>query len=248
MTLNILKDFLDPTILSSFAFLIFVLIILFYTLRKIKIIKTSDNKSINKTKFFLITLFVLLIWFFAVVFFGKIRFFSKNYYWLFVPNIIIGFLVLFELLRRVYYSKTIQIITDKIPQHWIIGVQFYRIVGVGFIVLWTRGILPAAFAFSAGIGDMFIGLTAPFIAYLYYKNKPYSRKLAIIWNYLGILDLIIALSIGVLGFPRPVQFLSLSPNTEPLSLFPLVIIPLFAVPLAILLHLFSLRGLKSEKV
>lgn len=246
MAINI-KDFLDTTILSSLAFLIFVLLILYFTLKKIKIIKSSADKIINKTKLFLIIAFILLIWFLVIIILGKINFFSKNYYWLFVPNIFISWLVLFELLRRAYNSETIKSITDKIPQSWIIGVQFYRVVGIGFIFLWARGILPAAFAFPSGIGDIFIGLTAPFIAYLYYKNKPYSRKLAVIWNYLGVLDLIIALSIGVLGFPRPVQFVPLSPSTEPLSLFPLAIIPLFAVPLAIMLHLFSLRVLRKEK-
>ena len=234
-----INDFLDPTILSSLAFLVFVLVILYFTLRKMK-------TQIKKTKIFLIISLILLIWFFTIVVLGKIGFFAEAYYWLFVPNIVVGFLVIFEFLRRAYNSKILKEITDKIPQHWIIGVQFYRIVGVGFIILWARGILPAVFAFSAGFGDIFIAITSLFVALLYFKNKHYTRKIAIIWNYLGILDLVIALSIGFLGFPRPVQFVPLSPSTEPLSLFPLVIIPLFAVPLAILLHLFSLRVLKKE--
>jgi len=246
MSIINIKDFLDPTILSSFTFLVFVLLILYFTLKSIKETKILKNKTINKTKFFIITLFILLAWFFAVVILGKIGFFAKNYYYLFVPNIVIGFLVLFELLRRAYNSETIRFVTDKIPQHWIIGIQFYRIVGVGFIILYFQGVLPAAFAFSAGLGDIFVGITAPFVALAFYFKKSYSRKLAIIWNYLGILDLVIALSIGFLGFPRPVQFLPLSSSTEPLSLFPLAIVPLFAVPLAILLHLFSLRVLKRE--
>lgn len=245
MTLNLsLKDFLDPTILSSFVFFILVIAIIYYTIYQVL---KNAKMSLNKNKFFLITALVLLFWFFIVVVLGKIGFFSKNYYYLFVPNIVIGFLVLFELLRRVYNSETIKKITDKIPQHLIIGIQFYRIAGVGFIILWARGVLPAVFAFSAGVGDIFVGLTAPFVAYFYYLKKPFSRKLAIIWNYLGILDLIIALSLGPLGFPRPIQFLPLNPSTEPISLFPLVVIPLFAVPLAILLHLFSLRVLKKTK-
>ncbi|MEK6872871.1 MAG: hypothetical protein AABW90_02575 [Nanoarchaeota archaeon] len=233
----------DPTILSSFSFLILVIAIIYYTLYQVL---KNVKKPLNKNKFFLIASIILIIWFFTVVFLGKTDFFAKSYYYLFVPNIVIAFLILFHFLRMAYNSKIIQTVTDKIPQHLIIGVQTYRTVGVGFIILYFQGLLPAVFAFSAGIGDIIIGVTAPFVAVLYYLKKPYSRKLAILWNYLGILDLIIALSVGFLGFSKPVQFIPLNPSTEPLSLFPLVIIPLFVVPLDILLHLFSLRVLRSN--
>ena len=198
------------------------------------------NKAL---KFFLMTALVLLIWFSAVFLLGQIGFFAKNP--LFAPNIIFSFLILFHFLRIAYHSKTVQTVTDAIPVPWIVGVQTYRIVGIGFIILYTRGLLPAEFAFSAGIGDILVGVTAPFVAILYYLKKSYSRKLAIAWNIIGIVDLVIALSVGILGFSRPVQFLHTSPSTEILSLFPLVLVPLFAVPLALFLHFSSLRFLRK---
>ena len=135
---------------------------------------------------------------------------------------------------------------DSIPVHWIILSQTYRVVGVGFINLYNLGLLPALFAFSSGYGDIIVGATAPFVAYWYVKKKPYSRALAIAWNFIGIADLVMALSIGVLGFPRPIQALPLNPSTELLSSFPLVLITLFAVPLALLLHALSLRTLRKN--
>ena len=234
--MTFISDFLNPTILSSLAFLISVLLIVYFTVRSLKM----GNKGL---KFFLITAIVLIVWFFVVFSLGRIGFFAKNP--LFAPNIVFGFLILFELLRRVYFSKTVQNIADNIPIHWIIGIQTYRIVGVGFLILWAEGLLPAAFAFSAGIGDVFVGITAPFVALFCYLRKSFSKRLAIAWNIIGIADLIIALSVGFVGFSRPVQFVPLSPSTEAISLFPLVIVPLFAVPLALLLHFFSLRALKK---
>ncbi|MDP3725442.1 MAG: hypothetical protein Q8R20_03180 [Nanoarchaeota archaeon] len=184
---------------------------------------------------------VLFLWFFAVTFLSKTRFFAINP--LVAPNIMLGFLVLFMFLQKAYASKRIRTITDVIPQHWLIGIQTYRVVGVNFLFLYQAGVLPAAFAFPSGYGDILVGVTAPFIAYFCFKKKPFARRVAIAWNILGILDLVMALGIGTLGFPRPLQMLPLTPSTEPLSLHPLALIPLFAVPLALMLHLFSLRTL-----
>ena len=194
--------------------------------------------------FSMITVAALLGWFVLVAVLGKAQFFAANPF--VAPHIIFAFLVLFILLRRAYFSPTIQAVADAMPVHWMIAIQTYRVVGVGFINLYTLGLLPAAFAFPAGYGDIFIGVTAPFVAYLYFKKKSYSRKLAVAWNIIGIADLVIAISVGILGYPRPLQMLPTNPSTELLSLFPLVLIPLFAVPLAFMLHLFSLRILMKK--
>jgi hypothetical protein len=130
--------------------------------------------------------------------------------------------------------------------HWLIAIQTYRIVGVAFFFLWAQGVLPAAFAFPAGIGDILVGLSAPIVAYLYYRKKPYANKLAIWWNILGIVDLIIALGTGILGFPRPIQTLPVSPSTEAMSLYPLALVSLFAVPLALLLHALGIKVLSRK--
>ncbi len=234
MTISIISGFFNSTILSSFVFLIAVCVLVYFTAKSIR----KDYK-----RFIVIVTAILLAWFFAVFILSQLQFFSKNP--LFIPNILVGFLVLFELLRRVYSSQSIQKLADSFPQHWLILIQTYRIVGVGFLILYAQGILPAEFAFPSGIGDIFVGISAPFVAYLYYRKKPYAKKLAIIWNIVGILDLIVALGVGFIGFPRPVQFVTLHTSTEPLSLFPLAIITLFAVPLAILMHSLSLRTIKK---
>ena len=187
---------------------------------------------------------ILGIWFFLVLLLGQTRFFAINP--LVAPNLALGFLVLFIFLQKAYASNAIRKITDAIPQELLIGVQVYRILGVNFLTLYKAGVLPAVFAFSAGYGDIFVGVSAPLVAFIYFKKKTFAKKLAIIWNYIGILDLVMALGIGMLGFPRPVQTLPLTPSTEPLSLHPLALIPLFAVPLSLMLHLFSLRILTKR--
>lgn len=244
MVSEISTTFVNSVTLSSFAFLILTWILIFSSARSLKV----KDKS-KYLKFAIFTLPVLLIWFSTIIFVGMTGFFSLNH--LVVPYLFLGFVLLFGILYKLYNTEIVKRIAVNIPSHWIIVIQTYRIVGYGFIILYFQGLLPAAFAFSSGLGDMIVGFSAPIVAYLYYKRKPYAKSLAIFWNKIGILDLIIAISVGIIGFPlglqKSVQMIPLSPSTELLSLYPLVIIPLFAVPLAIFLHLCLLRVLKNNK-
>lgn len=231
-----LSDITDPVIVSSLFFLLCVLAVIWkYS------VKASGDK-----KFFYISSLILISWFVAVVFLSKLNLFGKNP--LFVPFIFISWLVLFQCLYTAYKSEKVQKVFMNIPQHWLTLIQTYRIVGIGFIFLYFQGVLPGEFAFPSGIGDIIVGVSAPFVAYLLYKKKENSKKIAVFWNYIGIIDLVMALSAGFLGFPRPIQMYSMNPSTEPMSMFPLAIITLFAVPLALLMHSLSLKKLKKDKV
>ena len=229
--------FVIATILTAFLFLS---VVWFMCHRAIYSLNFTKNK---KPLYSFLILASLIIWFALVLFLSKPGFYVINP--LVAPNIMLGFLFLFIVLQKVYASEKVKIIADAIPIPWIVGIQFYRIVGYGFIILWQMNLLPAAFAFSAGIGDMIVGFAAPFVAALYFFKKSYSKNLVKFWNILGIADLVIAYSIGILGYSRPFQVLPLAPSTEILSLYPLALIPLFAVPLALLLHFLSIRALKS---
>jgi hypothetical protein len=108
-----------------------------------------------------------------------------------------------------------------------------RVVGVLFLILMAQGHLPAAFALPAGLGDIAIGVAAPFVARRLAHGT--GRTGAVRFNVLGILDLIVA---GIVGF-------LLLPSTAPLTLLPLALVPTAAVPVAIALHIVSLRRLRS---
>jgi len=139
-------------------------------------------------------------------------------------------------------SSTFQKVLDALPQELLILLQVPRIGGVVFLLLYMQGVLPALFAIPSGVGDLIVGLSAPIVWYYYSKNGAWSRNLAIAWNAVGILDLAIAIITGVLlAVPPQYSIISSTPSTEPMTLFPLVLIPVFAVPLGLLMHVFSLR-------
>lgn len=187
----------------------------------------------------LLILAVLVLWLGAVVILARQRFFAVNP--LVAPNLALGFFIIFEALRWVLASRTGKRFINNVSLPWITAIQTYRVAGIIFLGLYQAGTLPAVFALPSGIGDIIIGATAPIVAIIYLLKKPYANTLLVIWNVLGIADLVIALGTGFLAFPRPVQFLPTEVSTEPLALYPLVVIPLFSVPLALFLHIVGLK-------
>jgi len=132
---------------------------------------------------------------------------------------------------------------DEIPLHWMIGFQLYRALGVVFLVEWMLGALPGTFALPAGIGDVAIGLAAPFVAARLKRGESNARDIAILWNVLGLADLVVAVATGVLSSPGPLHVLALDSTSRVLTMLPLVLVPTVAVPFSILLHLISLHRL-----
>lgn len=138
----------------------------------------------------------------------------------------------------------LQNISSSIPVHWLVAVQVFRVMGIGFLNFYALRLIPGEFAIPTGWGDVFIGVTAIPVALLLWRKISFAKKLAIWWNYLGIADLTMALILGNITFPRPIQMLHTTPDNLLIAMYPLVMVPLFAVPLSILLHLFTLRILK----
>ena len=120
------------------------------------------------------------------------------------------------------------------------AVQVLRVVGGVFLALLALDRLPPGFALPAGIGDVLVGLLAPFVAYALWR-QPSRRALGIAFNALGLLDLVVAIPLGLLHAPGRLQLIVTEPTTEIMGLLPMALIPTFVVPLAIVLHIASLR-------
>lgn len=136
---------------------------------------------------------------------------------------------------------------ERIPLHWLVGVQFYRVVGVLFLVSYLQGDLPAEFALPAGIGDVLVGLAAPFVARRLATEGPErARNSVLIWCALGIADLAVAVACGFLTAPSAFQQLALDAPNAAITSYPLVIVPTFAVPVSILLHIYVIARLRAR--
>ncbi len=128
---------------------------------------------------------------------------------------------------------------------WLIGVQFYRVAGVLFLAAWALDLMPWQFALPAGVGDAIVGLSAPVVARRVARWPEKSRRLAMSWNLIGLADLAIAVATGFLTSPSPFQQLAVNDANTLITRLPFVLIPTFAVPLSVLLHLAAVRRLRA---
>jgi hypothetical protein len=136
-----------------------------------------------------------------------------------------------------FASRAMRAINAATPSAWLIGIQTYRVAGIMFVFPFlTYGIIPAGFAWPAGIGDALTGILAPVVALLVARNRPHAWQWAVAWNLFGTLDLIVA--------PATALYF----QAQVLGIYPISLVPLFlGPPLGILTHILSLRNLAVAK-
>jgi len=189
---------------------------------------------------------LLLAWYFAALLLSWLGFYRGTpsgiptiQYGLLIP--IVAGVVLFwrwPLLKR---------IVELVPQRWIVSVQAFRVLGAIFLVLYAAGRMPGAFAWPAGVNDVIVGLFAPLVGIAYARGLRWSSVLLRAWNLFGIADLVVAASTGFLTSPSRLQILAFDKPNVLIGSFPLVMVPVFLLPLAVLLHLASLEKLRATE-
>jgi hypothetical protein len=88
-------------------------------------------------------------------------------------------------------------------------------------------------------------MTALLAALAWSSGTRSGKAVLVLWNVLGVLDLILAVSMGLLAL-----FTQSGPVTmAPMRLFPLSLVPAFGVPLAFILHFtgLALVSLKQKR-
>lgn len=164
-----------------------------------------------------------------------------------VPSIILGVAVPILIGCALFVrSPTLRRLADALPPHWALAAQAPRIFGLTFVALMAQDRLPGVFAYRAGYGDILVGAAAPLVAYWYVRRRRWARPVAIGFNVFGLADLALAVGTGVLAAPSALRQIFTTPSTEIMTVLPMVMVPVFLVPLAALIHIFSLRQLLHE--
>jgi hypothetical protein len=122
---------------------------------------------------------------------------------------------------------------------FLAGVQAWRLGGFWFLALYTYDMLPGLFAWPAALGDMAVAIAAPSVIARLANDPAFAGSRAFaLWNILGILDLVVAVSMGALSSGVVPGLVPVT--TAVMAEMPLVLIPAFFVPLFIVLHLAAL--------
>jgi hypothetical protein len=134
-----------------------------------------------------------------------------------------------------------------LPPTWLIGAQVFRVAME--LVLWLLfrdNLVPVQMTFEGLNYDVLTGLTAPFAA-LYLARNPGRRKTpGVVWNILGLLLLFNIVMIALLSTPSPFRLFMNEPANTIVARWPFIWLPGFVVPMAFLLHVFSLKQLLAK--
>lgn len=145
------------------------------------------------------------------------------------------------------FSKTAKEILTHFEPHVIIRIQTFRFfVELIIWILFIEKILPIQMTFEGRNLDIISGITAPLIAWLV-ANQKINKTLVILWNIMCLGLLINIVTVAILSMPTPVQYFFNEPHNTSVTKFPYVFLPAFLVPLAYMLHFFSIRQLLMKK-
>lgn len=124
--------------------------------------------------------------------------------------------------------------------------QGWRVLGVTFVVLWWFGHLPLIFALLAGLGDVAIGIAAPFVTGKLRRGDAGAIRSAYLLIIFGLLDFVVAIGSGGLSSPGNLLASTGSVSAIATVQFPLVLIPAFLVPNFAILHVLTWLRLRQN--
>ena len=158
---------------------------------------------------------------------------------LFVP--VLAFLIFF--IARFYDDALVVL---SFPLWIILGMQCFR-VGVEMFLhqLWINGLVPKMLTFEGANVDIYVGASAPLIAWLSTRGRV-GMRLALAWNILGLLAVANVVIRAVLTAPDLFNLLHAEVPNRMMGTFPYLFIPGFFVPLAVVLHVLAIRAIRSR--
>jgi hypothetical protein len=136
-------------------------------------------------------------------------------------------------------------LVHAVDLRWIVLVQAGRVFGIAFVLYESWGWLPAGFALPAGWGDVAIGLAAPFLVIAMMARAAGTRTAFLIWSALGVADLLVAVTLGLLHSSTAFGLLRGPVAMDPITWFPLSLIPSFGVPAYLILHAIALMRVRE---
>jgi hypothetical protein len=145
-------------------------------------------------------------------------------------------------------SARLRTVLLEIPMPLLVGLNVMRVFGILFILLASAGRLGGPFPQSAGWGDVMTGLLAIPVAYLAAERS--VRRVGIIaaWNLFGMLDLIVAVFLGVISSNgSPLQLIAAGAGSEAVQYLPYSLIPTVLVPFYLITHAIIFAQLAERR-
>ena len=144
-------------------------------------------------------------------------------------------------IAAVFVSSRVAVVresVDSLPLQALVGIHAVRFIGIVFLILGARGELSPLFAERAGWGDVTTAAIAIVLVLIGLGKVP--RGVLFAWNVFGMLDLLVAVGTATFLVAR-----GDIPGVQPLLSLPLILVPIFAVPLLFATHVALFRRLRA---
>jgi hypothetical protein len=134
-------------------------------------------------------------------------------------------------------SRRVREVLLALPVTLLVGVNAMRIFGGFFLLLALQNRLSGPFPQSAGWGDVIVGITAIPLALAIARNPQAHRGALLAWNLFGTLDLIAAVTFGIMSAPgSPLQVFGGTIGSTAVTMLPWSNIPTLLVPFYLITH------------
>jgi hypothetical protein len=141
-------------------------------------------------------------------------------------------------------SRALRAFVLGIDLRLLTAIQGWRVIGAMFLALYAFDLLPGLFAWPAGVGDVAVGVAAPFVLLAMLRGVPTWRRQVRWLNIAGLIDFAVAVGTGVLTSSSSLGALASGGPGASLGALPLSLVPTFAVPLWTIFHVISLLQLE----
>lgn len=123
----------------------------------------------------------------------------------------------------------------------LVLIHLSRFVGIYFLVLYSRGDLPYAFAVPGGWGDIAVAATAIPVSLFLQNEGAISRRILFLWNVFGLVDILLVIATASrLAMANPESMVAL-------TRLPLSLLPTFLVPIIVFTHIIIFVRLLTSR-
>lgn len=160
-----------------------------------------------------------------------------------IPMIALGAMVLAVFVAR---TAAVKEALRVMPSWWPVALMTFRApLEIGLYLLFAAGKMPEQMTFTGRNFDVFVGVTAPLMAYLMVSGRA-PKWLQWTWQIGSVLLLVNVVGIAITSAPGP---LNLAWPGAPLTIvaeWPYALLPGFLVPIAALGHALSIARLRER--
>jgi hypothetical protein len=158
------------------------------------------------------------------------------------PRIMLIIVIAIIIILSISFTKRFIHLLKTVPPHWLVLIQSFRILVE--LILWQafiKGLLPVQMTFEGNNIDILSGILGLLAGWLMITNKNEWKKIAVVYNIIGLGLLMNILVIAVLSMPSPIRYFMNEPSNTIVAEFPFIYLPAVLVIIALTFHIISLR-------